>query len=51
LQGEVCNFIFKDIIKIVGFLKSKPKDFLRKLFPLFKPIFLNVGDELYHKNE
>ena len=51
LQGDICKNMFENIIDKIEFLKGKPKNFIRKLFKLFKPIFLNAGDELYHKGE
>jgi CRP-like cAMP-binding protein len=43
--------MFDDIIQRVEFFKDKPKDFLRKIFKLFKPIFLSQGEEVYHQGQ
>lgn len=51
LIGDICLFMFRDLIKQVAFFQKKPKEFIRRLFIYFDPVFLNKGDELYHKGE
>lgn len=47
LYGDICTYVYRELIEAIDFLQNKPKHFLIRILPLLKPYNLSYCDEVY----